>query len=380
MSREQLIRVIAAAAGTMAWTFSPSTAADPTVGDLSGHLDLSVPQSPAFTALGVTPQNIVQSDNLRTVAAGVLNGVDPRGNLQTGLAVDLRPYLLTEGSHTTLSDYRDSAWIQFLSRAQVSFATTAGSSANDKAKRQAVGLNLKIWEESDPALGKATIQYKDVSGKSVAGTVDSCYQGYLNAAAAAPATLPTIPNGSASETDEEKKIAADSRKAISACLDPYKDQHWNAGSLELALAGTHASDGQQNKSGEAAWIGYAHSLGTNGQFIVQAQRYQDLILPVKSNNEALEPVNETDVGSRLRWGSSHGTVMLEGLWTDSTVNGKHDRYWRGSIGTEVMIFRDTWIQFAIGKAFSTHMFDNDTTYSGQLKFGFSDNSLLSGSK
>jgi hypothetical protein len=72
--------------------------------------------------------------------------------------------------------------------------------------------------------------------------------------------------------------------------------------------------------------------------------------------------------------------MIEGMWTDSRATGTHDRYWRGSVGTEVMIFKDAWLEFAVGKAFGTTLFAKDTTYSGQVKFGFSDKSLLSNSK
>src|SRR5258708_17355465 len=60
----------------------------------SGDLDFSVPDSPAFTILGVTPQTITRPTTPRGLAASLLNGVDENGNFQAGFALDTAPYML----------------------------------------------------------------------------------------------------------------------------------------------------------------------------------------------------------------------------------------------------------------------------------------------
>jgi hypothetical protein len=98
-------------------------------------LDLSVPDSPAFTVLGLTTQTITHPATPRALATSLLNGVDQNGNFQTGVAIDTTPYLLFYGNDVTLEKYQQSQVIRFLSRTQFSFATTKGASESDKSAR-----------------------------------------------------------------------------------------------------------------------------------------------------------------------------------------------------------------------------------------------------
>src|SRR5690606_35054097 len=47
-------------------------------------LDLAVPDSPALAILGLSPETVVRPGTPRDLATTVLNGVDRRGNLQSG--------------------------------------------------------------------------------------------------------------------------------------------------------------------------------------------------------------------------------------------------------------------------------------------------------
>jgi hypothetical protein len=69
-------------------------------------VDLAVPDSPAFTVLGLTPEEIAPPTTGRALAASLLNGVDRRGVLQSGVAVDTLPYLALAGHLLTLDGYR----------------------------------------------------------------------------------------------------------------------------------------------------------------------------------------------------------------------------------------------------------------------------------
>lgn len=118
-------------------------------------LDLAVPESPAFTVLGVTPENVVRPTSPRQLALSLLNGVDRDGNFQSGIAVDTAPYLLVAGQHLTLQDYRDSKnyWSKRLpARTQVSLATAKGSTTDDKSSRVALGIRVTPWDAGDPRL------------------------------------------------------------------------------------------------------------------------------------------------------------------------------------------------------------------------------------
>src|SRR5262249_16127690 len=118
------------------------------------QVDLSVPESPAFTILGLTPQTVVRPTSPREFATSLLNGVDENGNFQTGVALDTAPFLLFFGKDVTINNYRRSYLTQFLSRSQFSFAVVKGASEGDKSSRIATGLNLTLWDRGDPRLDR----------------------------------------------------------------------------------------------------------------------------------------------------------------------------------------------------------------------------------
>lgn len=354
------------------------------VADIAGHLDLAVPQSPAFTILGLTPEYVVMSDDLRTVSAGLLHGLDASGNLQGGVAIDVRPYLALEGDRSTLGDYQRSRAVRIASNSQLSFATASGQSDDDKADRQALGINLKLWREHDPALNRSSLNYKPVKqtaerpvGKDglFHGTVGDCYGDYLLAGK----TPDVFPEGEAAIKAEEA-MAAEARKTVESCLKPFKEQHWNAGALELAIGGYRSEVLDLEENGFGAWLGYSHSIGSRGQVIARASYADNRLVASKATQGAYDVVDQTDAGARLRYGSSKGTVMVEGSWTRAKVGdaGVEDDYYRAALGAELMVFKDVWVQLAVGKAFSTELFDKDPVYSGQVRFGFSEKSLIGG--
>jgi hypothetical protein len=115
-------------------------------------LDLSVPESSGFTILGLTPQTVVRPASPRPFATSLLNGVDPHGNFQAGIAFDLAPYPLFAGARITLDQYRKSRRLRLLSNTQVSFAATKGVGDSDKAIRIGMGFQYTLFDKGDPRL------------------------------------------------------------------------------------------------------------------------------------------------------------------------------------------------------------------------------------
>jgi len=126
-------------------------------------LDLSVPTSPAFSALGLTPQSVIRPTSPREFAASLINGVDPNGNLQNGIAVELAPFLMWHGNDITLNQYQNPnnlpddqnprdkfSFDRMLYRTSLSLATTKGTSDDDKSSRIAFGLTLTPYDLGDP--------------------------------------------------------------------------------------------------------------------------------------------------------------------------------------------------------------------------------------
>src|SRR5215470_15046101 len=75
--------------------------------DLIGRFDLAVPDVPAASVLGLSPDTIIRPSTGKDFAASLLNGVGQDGKLQAGIALDARPALYLAQENFTLGKYRD---------------------------------------------------------------------------------------------------------------------------------------------------------------------------------------------------------------------------------------------------------------------------------
>lgn len=140
---------------------SSADAAQPTAGDkaeLQKTLDAelktldwgrALTAVPAFVALDVAPETVARPATPRDFAAALLNGVDRKGVLQTGIAIETSPYQLFFGNGTSLDDYRTSYWTRLLYRTSISLATAKASEDDDKAQRLALGINITLFDGDD---------------------------------------------------------------------------------------------------------------------------------------------------------------------------------------------------------------------------------------
>lgn len=134
-----------------------------TAKDLTGYLDLSVPETPAFTALGVTPENVISPGSQHELALAILDGVDQNGNAQSGMAIEASPYALAIGDQITIKEYKSDYLTRFLYNTKVSYATASGSSDSDKADRKAIGLRFSVFNNGDLRLNdKVTECFKTI--------------------------------------------------------------------------------------------------------------------------------------------------------------------------------------------------------------------------
>ena len=123
-------------------------AQDTAVGKVA--VDLAVPESPAFTVLGLNPQTVTRPSSPLQFATSLLNGVDKNGNFQSGVAIDTQPYMLWRGRSVTWTRYGDHWPTRFVSRAQFSLATAKGASDEDKSVRIAMGGRFTVFDLGDP--------------------------------------------------------------------------------------------------------------------------------------------------------------------------------------------------------------------------------------
>ena len=70
--------------------------ADDAASSAPNRLDLSVPDVPAFTALGASPSKISEPTNVKDFVAALASGISPDGHVQAGVAIEVAPTKLVD--------------------------------------------------------------------------------------------------------------------------------------------------------------------------------------------------------------------------------------------------------------------------------------------
>jgi hypothetical protein len=100
----------------------------------TSRLDLSVPDIPAFTALGVSPSTISRPDNIKDLVSALSTGVSPTGAIQSGLALEVSP---EELAITAAGSPLSSPTVDVLGPLRISGATnTVAPSASNQNSAQ----------------------------------------------------------------------------------------------------------------------------------------------------------------------------------------------------------------------------------------------------
>jgi len=122
----------------------------------------AVPDSPAAAALGISPDKVQHVSTPKQLVPTIVNGLDDRGNFQSGLAVDFAPGQWWLGKknlsefqqgNILFSDLALDDYLQRLAlRTQFSFAYVHGTTDTDKSSKIALGVHTVLLEANDPVL------------------------------------------------------------------------------------------------------------------------------------------------------------------------------------------------------------------------------------
>lgn len=339
----------------------------------TSNIDLSVPESPAFTVLGVTPSSVVRPGTPRELATSLLNGLDQNGNFQTGLAIDTAPFLLFNGQNVTLQDYNDYYMTRLLSRTQFSFASTKGASQADTSTRLALGLNMTLLDKGDARV------YHPKRGAE--GDVLTCF-----AASIKPPPPPSSANPSQAEIDQiNASTKALNDKQADICRDKARKANWNRTSWVIAYAPSWVSKNGQNSNfrwnGGAFWTSFAYgfegfpSLAKIGQLILNARYRTREQVADPANAGKFLTQNTTFFGGRLRAGNPSFSFNIEDSYIrNSPIGGKPTSFNRFGIGAEARISDNLYFVISGG----SNMGDNSGNKKGfmmsSFKYGFNKKS------
>jgi hypothetical protein len=312
-------------------------------------VDLTVPESPAFTALGLSPETIVRPTTPREFATALLNGVDRKGHLQTGVAVDAAPYLVFAGSGITLGAYRTSTVTRVLSRTVVSFATTRGATSEDPSVRLGLGVHATLYDSQDPRMNDALLD---------------CYGAHPVFRPVSPLPInddPTIREAEAAKLEKERQAhEAGLKLAVDACQVKFRlPERWNGTSWIVAVAPTWTSSTGLAKDIESGSVGIwtSVSYGFDGvpgldekaQLIAHARYLSDEIVVDKNLPGGQEVRDTMVVGARLRAGTSTFNFSFEGAYLRTAAAGRpNDTAARLSFAAERRLADNLWLTVSFG--------------------------------
>jgi len=349
-------------------------------------VDMSVPESPAFTVLGVTPETVIRPTSPRAFATSLLNGVDVNGNFQSGLAMDFVPYLLVAGDDLTLRKYQTSPVVRLLSRSQFSFGTTKGATEDDKSLRLALGLHVALWDRGDPRLDETLMECLSTFRLPPPPTQLECEL----------PDNPTAEDREAFRRCQEGMEAARQQRATQVqeatefnnsvstrCRDEAQKRNWNRSSWIIGAAPSWISTDGQTKNLGWNGGGFWTSLAYGFEGVPGLENKSQLILHGRYRNR--EQVPDPDVtgaflsqdtlffGARFRTGSPTFNGSFEYTFLRSRFAGqRYDNSSRLSLLFERRIAGDTWFNLSLGGETGRQDGRNNGFVLTSFKWAFSD--------
>jgi hypothetical protein len=349
--------------------------------DVQKPYDYSIPESPGFTIIGMTPEDVVHPRTLRDFAVALKDGVDESGRFKTGIALDFTPFQWFLRNQT-LEDYLrvDSGDLDLdklqlaakkpqkrryfnsnmLANTSVSIGTTQGTGDEDKSINLGLGLHVPIIDHSD--------------GRERA---NECFGKTLFA------KLQVAPGGPIPIPLNESEV----NKLTSECLTPrWNDTIWTA-SLGYATTSEDGSFGDTKSGAYGIWSSFAY--GFDGSSIAALRNNAQLILHAKVINKQTVQDPDDDslfieqdsesIAAAFKFGSGNLNAALQASYSrlKDRTHDTRDDIQKLSVGLEYKLAPDLWLVATIGGEGGRENGKNNSFVLGSLKYGTSAKPTLS---
>jgi len=312
--------------------------------------DVAVPESPAFTVLGITPETVARPSTPQQLATALVNGIDRNGNFQTGIAIDTQPYMLAYGHKLSWTQYRDRYMARFFARTQVSLGTTKGATEDDKSGRVAVGLRFTLWNLGDP--------FRD---EDTAKCLDAAAQAVLTPAALGPVPPPGAPAAQI-EAYQKKKMALlepEETKCRDSQDERVRRTMWNNSSMVVGAAWSGisptANAGSLESNGAGYWTSITYGfervpgLEDTSQLVFHYRHRDREQVPKPGTTEEFFTQDSDFVATQGRFGSADVNGSFEWVFVRAEpAGGTVDWSTRWSVALERRVTGNTWLQMSFG--------------------------------
>jgi hypothetical protein len=333
-------------------TPTPAATEDVAKGVLDNYkkyvVDISIPESPAFTVLNVTPTDVVRPSSMRAWATSLMHGVDKDGKLKDGLALEGAPYALLNRKMSLFEYTQLNPFAKAMMNTHVSMGTAKGSQSDDKSMKLGLGLRVRLFDLGDPREDSELIE---------------CFT--RKAAAQQPAG-DFFRSGVGPGNFED-------------CHAKRKSARWNASSgivgLGQAWISTTGNFSDRERSTRGAWTTLAYGFeGMPGM----TENFQLLgHYKALDNERVADPLDgakfvdrDTRLGAaQLRFGIEEFAGSFETSWARQTITGRlTERVRRYAIGIEYKVAPNVWLIASTGGQKGGNG-DNKGFVMGTIRFG-----------
>ena len=315
----------------------------------------AVPESPAFTFLGATPDLVSRPSSIRDLGAALLSGIGPDGKVQQGFALDATPWIFIPGLSIPLDAYDSSVLKRGLANLQLSVGTVRA--AGDTASTDlALGLRTTLFDGTDA-------MQDDAFTAAIAQGLRGCVQ---------------LPPGDPEERQQRIQECSDSVMST-AWRDwaEYSADHWNAGFLALgAGVGLRLIESEFDAaeySGVRTWLVGGFGVGSFAQVLNQLTF---MSRPSIGDEASFE---EFTYGGRLLLGGSSFNAFGEilGVIRSESEEGDDDgTSW--SAGLEFRLQDELWISTGLGQRFDGLAEPDRVLVLVGLRFGLTSRARVDG--
>jgi hypothetical protein len=310
----------------------PATSALPLVPAAFSDIKLTKPTSPAAKLIGVDGKITPTITTPSQFGFEVLNGLDNGGKFNTGIAVDMLPYVLIRGNELTLDDYKKSDFQWFLSNTKLSIATT--KSLDDIGARAGLGIEFTILNNGDLRRDQ---EYQDKIIDLQQKLILKKFRDAGGPGKLSGAEQKAILDASDVNIEAVKKEAEQlsGQKAI-----------WTAAIGQSWVSPTGLYSDLRGE-GMGLWTTYSMGVGGNSQLLIHASLRNGEQLKLNNNN--VVNANTLVGGIRYQTGDSNFRFSLETAYNRESHNGQQiNDYLSFGIGLEPRIFDNSWLSLSLG--------------------------------
>lgn len=306
------------------------------------YMKMRAPDSPAFTILGVSPNDVQRPTAVSQLAVS-LGSFISNGSVAVpnSLAVEFAPYWLASHPNLTLDAYENDAWGKVYRNFTVS-AGTLSTDATDTAAAftdLAVGVRTKILDGRPSSKCAKELDALQTKAAEFAASLIPPEEVSKEIAALHPIGTPEFDAAMTEWTKKEANNRIPLERFSEACISGTTARTGLlidvAGALAWRFPTPEFSSGKLNES--AAWITAAYA-GKTVSFILLG-RFVGTNLADSSDYAA-------DAGGRVLLARDRYALSTEGVYR---IGGVKDDQYKLTINAEYNVATDTWLSFSYGR-------------------------------